>query len=135
MDTTDSQEQQLFKVHYFESNRQVVIDFESDFTFENWDALTVFSKPWLDRGINNWDLDLRRLQTISSMFLGAIVGLNMVLSSHKGVLRIVVVKDSRLAKLFYLSKLHRIMTIHETSAPIAPISYDAACTENDETLD
>lgn len=115
MSECDNQDQP-FKIHYFESNHQVVIEFDSNFTFENWDALTAFSKPWLDRGINNWDLDLRRLQTISSMFIGAIVGLNMVLSSHRGVLRIIVVKDSRLAKLFYLAKLHRIMTIHESNA-------------------
>lgn len=111
--------EETFKIRYFESTKQLVIEFQDSFTFDNWDYLTALTKPWIEKEIVNWDLDLRRLQLINSLGLGAIIGLNMVLNGRKGRLRLVVEKGSRIASLFYLSKIHRIVTILEAGKATA----------------
>lgn len=96
-----------------ETSGQMVVELNPGFTNEDWEAFTAFAKTKLAEGIVDWNLDLRRLQLITSMFLGAIIGFNMVVQSRRGSLRLIVEKDSRISKLIHMSKINRIITVRD----------------------
>lgn len=100
-------------IQYQESLGRMLVELQPDFTGEDWDTFTNYAKTKLAEGIVNWDLDLRRLQLITSMFLGSIIGFNMVIQSRKGVLRLVTEKNSRISKLIHMSKIDRIILVRE----------------------
>ena len=89
------------------------IELAPDFKAEHWDSFLAFYFQKAGEGILDWDLDLRRLNFITSAFLGSIVWLNTHLGAQKGSLRLTVAHHSKIADLIYLSKLNRIITTRE----------------------
>lgn len=111
--TSQDQDRKGLAIQCQESSGQMMVELNPGFTNEDWEGFTAFAKTKLGEGIVDWSLDLRRLQLITSMFLGAIIGLNMVVQSRRGTLRLIVEKDSRISKVIHMSKINRIITVRD----------------------
>jgi anti-anti-sigma regulatory factor len=92
-----------------EKTVQVVL--QPSFCDANWDALELFVKSQMGKGLIYFDLDLRRLTFLNSMMLGLIVGLNGMLGAEGGHARLIVDEDSMINQLLTISKLRRVLTV------------------------
>ncbi|MCL5270333.1 MAG: STAS domain-containing protein [bacterium] len=86
---------------------------KADFTADKWDEFERHYGPLIAKGVVNWDLNLTEMQWINSVFLGLLVGLNTMLSTRGGRLRVLVPRKSKIADILFLAKLNRILNIHE----------------------
>jgi anti-anti-sigma regulatory factor len=111
--TPEIQAERLFSIHYHETGNRITIALNPGFSIQDWETFMAFVRHKIGQKVLNWDLDLRRIPCLSSMLLGAMVTLNMVIRSQRGDLRLIVAKGSRVAQLFVLSKLNRIITMME----------------------
>jgi hypothetical protein len=102
-----------FSTKYYAKSGCMVLKLNEDFNFDDWlNVETVYRKK-IEQGILYWDLDIRRLRFVNSFFLGHALSLNAYLANHKGTLRIMVEKDSKIASLLYMSKINQIVKICE----------------------
>jgi anti-anti-sigma factor len=110
---SSDQIQSTFNADFFERSNHMRVELNIGFTHENWPAFEAFYRGKIEGGVLDWDLDLRSLEFINSLFLGLIIGFNTILKTRNGSLRLLVQPNSKIADLLYLSKLHRIINIHE----------------------
>lgn len=102
-----------FAAQYIESTGQTIVVIKAAIMQDDWDVLTALVRTRMDAGAIAWDMDLRQVPLLTSLMLGSIVGINMLLQTRKGNLRLLVEKESRVAKLLYMSKLNRIIMVRE----------------------
>lgn len=102
-----------FSVQKIDSHELARVTLEARFNVDEWPGFERYFRAQLEAGIQNWDLDLRALGAVNSMFLGLLVGFNTIVTSHGGKARFLVDKDSQVCSLMNLSRLHRIMHIQE----------------------
>lgn len=102
-----------YTMSYNESTLQMTVEWRPDFTMEDWEEFSTASRARLEEGVRDWSFDLRRINFINSLILGAIIGFNMVLQAGKGNLSLLVEPGSRVVQLIRLSKIDRIVSVRE----------------------
>jgi anti-anti-sigma factor len=100
-----------FESQYSPETQTMQITLKTEPGIEGWAELTNFFQEKIRGGIVHWFLDLRKLESISSISLGMIVGFNTNLISRQGRLRLLLQQKSRIANLIHLSKLDRIVDV------------------------
>ena len=92
---------------------RMTVELGTNFTHEDWDPFSSFVRNQINAGIVHWFLDLRKLQLLNSLLIGAIIGMNMVVQSNRGSLHLIVTRDSRISQLINMSKINRIIPMDE----------------------
>ena len=91
------------------------VSLSSAFNADAWKEFEDFYREQIRAGCIHWDLDLCQVTFFNNVMLGMLVGLNTILTTREGSLRIVVRSKSPLSQLFSLSRIDRIMSVNEVS--------------------
>ncbi len=89
------------------------VSLTSAFNADAWKEFEAFYRDRIRDGCIHWDLDLREVTFFNNVMLGMLIGLNTILTTRDGSLRIVVRAKSPLSQLFSLSRIDRIMSVNE----------------------
>ena len=102
-----------FDLRVYENSQTIEVILQSHFGVDHWQQLENYYREQIGKGKVNWDLDLRNLGFLSSLLIGLIIGLNTILISRQGMLRLIIPKGSHLAEIFRIARLNRVLAILE----------------------
>lgn len=94
-----------------EAPSRAFVLFNSPLETNEWGELQQSLVEFLEIGMTDWVLDLRKLEEVFSVDLGMYVAANAAVESRGGKLHIQVDEDSKVHKLLVLTKLDQILKI------------------------
>lgn len=109
----DEQGSGRFTIQHIETHQLARVQFQPGFNQENWSAFDPAFRKMQDDGCVNWDIDLRQVASINSMFMGLLVGFNTIVQAKGGNARFLVDKKTQTAQILNLSRLNRVLNIQE----------------------
>lgn len=94
--------------------QSVSIVLDPSFSERRWDELLAIVEEKGRSAAQNFVLDMRQLEFISSQFLGLLLELNGCILARGAHLRLTVTKQSRVTQILMLACLNRVIPISES---------------------
>ena len=101
----------VFDYNFSKLSNSMQVELNESFKNGDIPQLMDFFREEMAAGKFNWEFNLKNLQFVNSEFLGTLVLMNTLVSSQKGILKLIVSKGSVVQNLFEQSKLERIIYI------------------------